>query len=80
MRDWRLEEEYRYLDCRLDEKERLISVKSKPCTMILPDSRGKSYVCNFFDTPGHVNFSDEICCALRICDGVILVVDVIEGV
>ena len=49
-------------------------------TLVLPNSKGKSFVLNLFDTPGHVNFSDEICCALRICDGVILVVDVIEGV
>lgn len=49
-------------------------------SLILPTTSGKSYLINIFDTPGHVNFSDEICCALRICDGVILVVDAIEGV
>jgi len=49
-------------------------------SFILPDSNEKSYVFNFYDTPGHPNFSDEVCCALRICDSVILVVDAIEGV
>ncbi len=42
-------------------------------SLILSDSREKSYLINLFDTPGHPNFSDEVCCALRMCDGVLLV-------
>jgi len=49
-------------------------------SLILPDSRDKSYLINLFDTPGHPNFSDEMCSAVRACDGALLVVDVIEGV
>lgn len=29
---------------------------------------------------GHVCFADEVASAVRICDGVLLVVDVVEGV
>lgn len=32
------------------------------------------------DTPGHPNFVAEFVAALRVTDGVVLVVDVIEGV
>jgi U5 small nuclear ribonucleoprotein component len=68
------------LDARVDEQDRKISIKSTPMSLILADSRDKSYMVNLFDTPGHPNFNDEACSALRACDGVLLVVDVVEGV
>lgn len=49
-------------------------------SMVLPTTKGKSYLLNMIDTPGHINFLDEVAAAVRLVDGVILVVDVIEGV
>lgn len=33
-----------------------MTVKTKPITLLLPDFKGKSFVLNVIDTPGHPNF------------------------
>lgn len=48
--------------------------------MLLPDSRGKNYMFNLVDTPGHPSFSDEVTVGMRISDGILLIVDCVEGV
>ncbi|KAJ4833594.1 hypothetical protein Tsubulata_009209 [Turnera subulata] len=74
------EKHMRYTDTRIDEQERRISIKAVPTSLVLQDSNSKSYLCNIMDTPGHVNFSDEMTAALRLADGAVLVVDAVEGV
>ena len=49
-------------------------------SLVLQNSYGKSHLVHFVDTPGHVNFVDEVASAVRLVDGVLLVVDVVEGV
>ncbi|GIY37647.1 116 kDa U5 small nuclear ribonucleoprotein component [Caerostris extrusa] len=70
----------RYTDTLYTEQERGVSIKATPVTLVLPDLKGKSFLMNIFDTPGHVNFSDEVTAAIRLCDGVIIFIDAAEGV
>ncbi len=74
------DEQLRYTDVHVLERERGISIKSSPMSLILQGTRGKSHLLNILDTPGHVNFVDEVAASLRLVDGVVLVVDVVEGV
>lgn len=78
--DTNSEKHMRYTDTRIDEQERRISIKAVPMSLVLEDGNSKSYLCNIMDTPGHVNFSDEMTAALRLADGAVLIVDAAEGV
>ncbi|XP_020895189.1 116 kDa U5 small nuclear ribonucleoprotein component [Exaiptasia diaphana] len=70
----------RYADFLFTEQERGLSIKSTPVSLVLPDTKGKSFLVNVSDTPGHVNFSDEVTASYRLCDGVMIFIDASEGV
>jgi U5 small nuclear ribonucleoprotein component len=74
------DEQLRYTDVHVLERERGLSVKAAPMSLVLQNTKGKSHLINILDTPGHVNFVDEVASSLRLVDGVVLVVDVVEGV
>jgi len=74
------EKQLRYTDTRLDEQDREISIKAVPMSLALPSGTGKHLLFNLMDTPGHVNFSDEVTASYRLADSVLLVVDAVEGV
>ncbi|PPQ79868.1 hypothetical protein CVT25_002924 [Psilocybe cyanescens] len=76
---WDADKPTRYTDTHILSREREISIKSSPMSLVLSTTAGKSHLIHLIDTPGHINFVDEVASAVRLVDGIVLVVDVVEG-
>jgi len=68
------EVEDRVMDSNDLERERGITILSKNCSAFFGNTK-----INIVDTPGHADFGGEVERVLKMVDGVLLVVDALEG-
>ena len=71
--------EQRVLDYDEQEQARGITIKAANISIAF-NQNGEDYLINLIDTPGHVDFGGHVTRAMRAVDGIILVVDCVEGV
>jgi elongation factor 2 len=68
-----------YTNYEAIEKDRRMTIKSANISLGF-EYKGSDYIINLIDTPGHVDFGGHVTRSMRAVDGVVLVVDPVEGV
>lgn len=82
----------RYLDSTEEEQKRGITMHSSAISLLFRNEekggvesgaeqpKAEEFLINLIDSPGHIDFSSDVSTATRLCDGALLVVDVLEGI
>jgi ribosome assembly protein 1 len=84
----RLAGKLRFLDSTEEEQKRGITMHSSTIALLYrleeiggeKQSSKEDFLINLVDSPGHIDFSSDVSTAARLCDGTLIVVDVLEGV
>ena len=71
--------EQRVMDFDEQEQARGITIKAANISLAF-NYNSEDYLINLIDTPGHVDFGGHVTRAMRAVDGVVLVVDSVEGI
>lgn len=61
------------------EKDRRMTIKSANISLAF-NYKNADHIINLIDTPGHVDFGGHVTRSMRAVDGVVLVVDPVEGI
>ncbi len=68
-----------YTNYEAIEKDRRMTIKSAYISLGF-EYKEKDFLINLIDTPGHVDFGGHVTRAMRAVDGVILIIDPVEGI